>query len=45
MNEQKINITDLKKAFEPMEENMKLAIQIYAEEILILCIKYKRRYL
>ena len=33
MNEQKINITDLKKAFEPMEENMKLAIQIYAEEI------------
>ena len=28
MNEQKINITDLKKAFEPMEENMKLAIQI-----------------
>ncbi|MCH5149368.1 MAG: ACT domain-containing protein [Spirochaetales bacterium] len=33
MNEKKINITDLKKAFGSMEENMKLAIQIYAEEI------------
>lgn len=33
MNEQKINVTDLKKAFEPMEQNMKLVIQIYAEEI------------
>lgn len=33
MNEKKINITDLKKAFGTMEENMKLAIQIYAEEI------------
>jgi ACT domain-containing protein len=33
MDTQKINISDLKKAFEPMEQNMKLAIQIYAEEI------------
>ena len=33
MDDQKINISDLKKAFEPMEQNMKLAIQIYAEEI------------
>ena len=31
MDTQKINISDLKKAFEPMEQNMKLAIQIYAE--------------
>jgi predicted amino acid-binding ACT domain protein len=33
MDTQKINISDLKKAFEPMEQNMKLAIRIYAEEI------------
>ena len=33
MDTEKINISDLKKAFEPMEQNMKLAIQIYAEEI------------
>lgn len=33
MNEKKINITDLKKEFDVMEKNMKLAIQIYAEEI------------